>query len=114
MQIVNCTPHEINIFDESETVIISSIPPSGIIPRCETIECHEETILFNGFDINIESSSMTNVIDLPEARDNTLFIVSRVVAENSNRQDLIIPNKTVRNGKGQIIGCKSFAKIRKD
>ena len=42
----------------------------------------------------------------------THYIVSRIVAEiMRNRKDLILANETVRDDKGQIIGCKSFSRL---
>ena len=49
---------------------------------------------------------------LPEERDDTLIIVSSLVAQAArDRSDLVIPNEAVRDEKGQIVGCKSLGRI---
>lgn len=47
--------------------------------------------------------------NLPEKVDDTLLIVSGLIATAlPDRDDLIVPN-TIRDEKGQIIGCDSFS-----
>jgi hypothetical protein len=102
VQIVNLTPHEIT---EAESGI--SFSPSGQVARVETESKKIEKI----GRIQLYSRSFGQVIDLPEPRLNTLFIVSALVLEAAkNRQDLLAPGELVRDEKGRPIACKGFVK----
>ncbi len=52
-----------------------------------------------------------NVYPMPEICDDTIYIVSALVARASDRPDFFIVNETVRDEKGRIIGYKSFARV---
>jgi len=105
MIIKNLTPHDVTIITDNGVI---TIPVSGIVARVD-IQA-ELYIEING--IKVFKTKLLNTYDLPEPCENTVFIVSRMVAEScKNRNDLLIPNDSIRNEKGQIIGCKSLAKI---
>ena len=56
--------------------------------------------------------SFNEVEGLPEPQENTIYIVSALVAGAAkDRDDLVIPNDIVRDDKGNIIGCKNLARI---
>jgi hypothetical protein len=101
-KIVNATPHAINIVGQEE------IAPSGIIVRCSvTTEVIEQ---ING--INITKSVFGEVQDLPDQTEDTIYIVSMLVASAlPERKDLFFPNEQVRDESGKIVGCKSLAQI---
>jgi hypothetical protein len=65
----------------------------------------------NGIPVNQVSFGQVN--GLPEERKDTIYIVSRIVAEavKGQRNDVFIVDKTVRNEQGQIVGCEALAKI---
>ena len=65
------------------------------------------------FSIKINSTSFGEVEGLPAPEDGTLFIVSALVAQalKGVRNDLVVPDDTVRDDRGVIIGCKSFARV---
>lgn len=108
--LVNCTPHAVNILEEG-TKNVLTIQPSGICPRCEEVKEVQEKIR-NGFYIKINKKSFGEVIGLPETKENTLYIVSTLVASAAkDRVDLVVPDDIVRNEKGQIIGCRALARI---
>lgn len=105
MNIVNCTPHSINIHFEDGDVL--SIEPSGIVPRCSVKS--EMSGSING--IPVFSEVFGDVENIPEERENTILIVSRiVVAALPSRTDLVFPTQIVRNDKGQIVGCRGFGR----
>ena len=49
--------------------------------------------------------------ELPEQQDGTFYIVSALVARVAQREDFIIVDDTVRDDKGRIVGCQSFAHV---
>ena len=116
--IVNLTPHDITISTDKGII---SFPPSGKVARCKTFNVNEgelEPSLYISSDvvgaisIPITSTRMGDVTGLPSFREDTYYIVSRVVAEAcKDHDDLLIPNESVRDSSGRIIGCKSLARI---
>lgn len=105
-RIINCTPHSISFVDALGNVI-EEVAPSGIIPRCST--SREVVGFVNGIPVN--KTVFGEVVDLPEKEEDTILIVSRLVAEAANREDLYIPDDTVRDESGRIIGCRALAHI---
>ena len=109
MKIINCTPHDVNIITESENI---TFPRSGIIPRLTEQQVKINSVNSNGIEIDIMQKSFSEVEGLPEPKENTIYIVSALVAGAvKNRDDLVIPNDTVRDDQGRIVGCKNLAKI---
>lgn len=106
MKIINATPHPINVVD-AEGNQIAQFPASGVLPRlAQTTERVRE---ING--IPISETQFGETENLPEAEENTYYIVSRLVmAGNPGREDLLVPNEIVRDENGRIIGCQSLAR----
>lgn len=98
MQIINCTPHAIAL-NNGET-----FPISGNIARVSS--SFEET--GKGF-FKVAYGEVTG---LPEAKADTLYIVSTMVANATSRNDVIVPATghpdTIRNDKGQIVSVPGF------
>jgi hypothetical protein len=103
---VNLTPHDVNIVDNDGNVIL-------IVPACDKplrlIEKRDSVGDINGIPLSRVSYEIDSATPLPNADTDTFYIVSRIVAEMFKRNDFIVPDQTVRNDKGQIIGCKGFA-----
>ena len=109
IKIINCTPHDVNLVTTNGSI---TFPRSGIIPRLTEQQKKINSINSNGIEIDIMQKSFSEVEGLPEPKEGTIFIVSALVAGAvKNRDDLVIPNDTIRNEKGNIIGCKNLAKI---
>lgn len=98
MQIINCTPHAI-VLNNGE-----SFPISGNVARVSS--SFEE--VENGF-FKVAYGQVTG---LPEAKEETLYIVSSMVANATNRRDVIVPAtghpECIRNDKGQIVSVPGF------
>jgi hypothetical protein len=100
--IINLTPHTINVVLEDRTI---EIPSSGVARCSQSSQLVGEV---NG--IPLTATTFGEVIDLPEPTEDTLFIVSRLIMSACpERNDLLCPNELVRDEEGKIIGCKSFA-----
>ena len=108
MELVNLTPHDINLVDENLTSI-RTFSSSGIVRIEEKMENAALMHLLDGTAVNFKSSKLAGIYGLPEASENTYYIVSMVVATalKGKRFDLVYP-EVVRNDKGVIIGCKGF------
>lgn len=102
LEVINCTPHDITIMNSKKIVIEAS----GIVARVST------TISPSGMigDIPLSKSKFGEVENLPEPKNHTRYIVSRMVMEACpERSDLLVPGECVRDEEGRIIGCKSLS-----
>lgn len=105
MTIINCTPHALTFVNNAGEVI-RSIAPSGILPRVSSAV----TVVGDIDGIPDEVTSYGEVVDLPEKRDDTILVVSAMVAARlPDRDDIRIPGRQVRDDQGRIIGCKSLS-----
>ena len=106
MKLVNLTPHTINFVKDDGSPLMS-IKSSGICRvSCSTVVTGE----IDG--IPTTTNKYGEVEGLPNPEDGTIYIVSALVAGRcTDRDDVFIPNESVRNDKGQIIGCKSLGRI---
>jgi len=108
VKIINLTPHEVTVVGSNGDVLMK-IPASGQVARCSV----NRTIVGSLNGVPVARSVMGEVEGLPESSEGVYFIVSRVIAEamKGKRDDLIIPDDSVRDAEGRIIGCKGFAVV---
>lgn len=101
INIVNLTPHDI--------VLCGTTITSSGIARCETTI--KEIGKIDGIKIN--KKSFGEVTGLPEAKADTIYVVSAIVAQavSGKRDDVYVVDDTIRNEQGQIIGCNALAQI---
>ena len=111
VNLFNLTPHTVNVMDQEGNVVFS-VDPSGTVARCKATTVETEKVLFCGHELSLTKTQMGEVQDLPEGENpDTIFIVSRVVADAAKRGDLRVPDQAVRNDKGQVIGCMSLSTV---
>lgn len=103
---VNLTPHVITLVDDHGN-IIASIEPEAESARCEVTR----VVAFSAGGHNVNRTVFGRVYNLPEPVDGTWYITSRIVAEAAMRKDVLVPDETVRDENGRILGCKSFATL---
>ena len=106
--LINLTPHEINLVTEKGTV---SIPPSGAVARCAVSRELVSNYGIGETYVPINRTIIGEVTDLPEPSPNIYYIVSSIVAQAARRDDLLVVDDTVRDGQGRIVGAKALAKI---
>jgi len=100
MLFVSLVPHVVSVVRQDGSIF--DIKPSGTVARCAQTE---ETVTVID-DIRITRQTFGEVTDLPERREGTRFIVSRMVAAAAaDRDDLLIPGPLVRDSDGTVIGC---------
>jgi hypothetical protein len=105
MTIVNCTPHTITVIRKDGSSLV--ITPSGNVPRCSTTS--SEVMDLDG--IAVVRSVFGYIVDLPEPKDGTWLVVSRIVLNAAPaRLDLLAPGELVRGADGQPIGCKGLSR----
>ena len=107
-KIVNLTPHEINIHAED---VVTSVPPASTPARCVSTSEQVDTIA----GIPVFVTTFGEVTGLPEPTADTIFIVSRIVADavarTNARPDVFVPGEGIRDDAGRIVGCKGIARI---
>ena len=111
INLVNLTPHDIIFVGEDNTPILT-VNPSGQLARVTVKTVPVGELNVKGVKIPVTTSSFGDVIGLPDEEEGTAYIVSLAVInalhkKGVNRADLFIPNESIRNEKGQVIGCKS-------
>ncbi len=107
MKIVNLTPHAVN-FVNSDNVVVRTIGASGVVARVSTATKTIDSI----DDIPVTITEFGTIENLPEPATDRIFIVSSLVAQRcTDRQDVFIPNESVRDTQGRIIGCRSLGRI---
>lgn len=100
----NLTPHEVKIVNEKGNVI-KTFPRSQSPVRLESETKRVGTLN----EIPLSKTEM-GAGNLPPKKEGQYYIVSRTVqSAYPDRADLLIPNETVRDEKGRIVGCKSLA-----
>ena len=111
INIVNLTPHKITFIGDKGSL---SIDPSGDLARVSstTKEIGHIYVTKFGISIPITTTVYGEVEGLPDPVDDTIYIVSSLVAQRvPGRNDVFIPNESVRDENGRIIGCRSLGHI---
>lgn len=106
MYIENYTPHDIVIcFYDGASITI----PSKGVARCLS----GEQILGQVDLMPIYKIEYGEVSGLPEPKEDTIYIVSKIVAEalKGKRDDLFIVASTIKDENGQVIGCRGLSMI---
>lgn len=104
-KIVNLTPHDVTFVVGDDHIIV---PASGMVARLTT-----ETVtigVING--IPVTTTKFGDVTGLPDATPGVVYIVSSLVAGRCpDRDDIFIPNDSIRDDAGRIVGCRSLGRI---
>ena len=115
MKIINLTPHSLNFYSNSNLVL--TIPSSGIVRATEQKENIGEIDL-DGLTIPIFHIRYGKPEGLPEKIDeDAIYVVSAIAAQAIKQHCPELSHKfyvvaeTVRDSKGQIIGCKALANL---
>ena len=111
MEIINLTPHKINIVD-NDGKLIKVFESEGVARAAQK---DVEIGALEG--IQIIETEFGEPVGLPEYSQGTYYIVSAITAKAAslsgrNTRDLLLTGKTVRNSDGQIIGCQALAKYK--
>lgn len=111
MRVVNLTPHDVTILPKSGRVV--NIPRSGVTARLSLTKTKSHTIVINGEDINVVRNEIKGLVTgLPSPAKDTIFIVSRDVAEFvGGRDDLYYPDSGIRDDEGIVVACKNLCQI---
>ena len=109
MILVNCTPHDINLYLADGFVIALE---SRCVARAKQTNRWIGNADLEGSYIPIVAAEYGEPIDLPDPEDGTLFIVSALTAAAApDRKDLVGTTDLVRDEAGRIIGAKALVKF---
>lgn len=130
-RIINFTPHDVVLLDDKENVIHTFKPQK----RPVRMKTGVKTLAnFNGvpvkqvtfgeanlpqpykikFNYDDALDSITSEKDIPSSKnyEGKYYIVSALVAtRHPERKDFLMPHDIVRDKKGVVLGCKSFAVV---
>lgn len=109
MKIINLTPHAINLITGDTTI---TIEPSGTVARVAAKTVKIGMMDCDGVEIPVTTTEYGEIENLPEEKPETIYIVSAMVAKLCvHRFDVFVPNESVRDDNGRIIGCRSLGRI---
>jgi hypothetical protein len=112
MNIVNLTPHALNLMPDGPDGPMVTIPPGGLVARCATSRVQVDTITVDGIAIPVNRTQFGAVTGLPDPHPDTIYVVSALVAQAvPDRQDVYITDDAVRDDQGRIIGCRALAHV---
>lgn len=110
MNIINLTPHKINLMPEGGLVV--TIPPSGIVARCTVDRVQVNTVAVDGITVPVNQTRFGEVFDLPDPQPDTIYIVSTLVAQAvPGRRDVFVVDDAVRDDQGRVIGARALAHV---
>lgn len=108
MEFINLTPHDVVLVDLNTKEVKRTFKASGELARVTT----STEIVDNIDGIDITVTKFSEVYGLPEPQDGLIYIVSLAVAQRvTGRSDVLVPNGSVRDEQGRIIGCTSLARV---
>ena len=97
--LINLTPHAIH-----ETTTGRTFVPSGNVARVSV--SYEEAGTLDG--IPLFKATYGSIEGLPDESQDTIYIVSGLVASAVKRADVVSPGDLVRDEAGKPVGCKGF------
>ena len=116
MSIINLTPHDIVVYDESGENVLYTFPSSGKVARAISTQQTVDTNLSQKYNLPVvDAQSFTNV-DVPLSAQDTGILVSMPVGEfirskfNCYPVDVLGPDlgpsAVVRDSAGKILGTR--------
>ena len=113
MHVINLTPHPVVIVDVEGNKKFT-FKKSGSVARCVPDRVLDDSIRIGRHMIPVNRTMFTTVKGVPEEKEGVRFIVSKPVANalKGIRHDLLIPDQTIRDDNGVILGCRALAIIR--
>lgn len=124
--VINCTPHDVVTYGVTSCMLQDGRPyireegeeypePLRVYPAAkEPARVILERKLVGAVDgrILIYRWFTEDIVNLPEPKTDTYYIVSKMVAQACpERTDLIFPGTVVRNGSGDVVGCIDFSRV---
>lgn len=106
MNLVNLTPHAINLHGNDDNVI--TIQPCGEVARLSVTRETRSPVVAAGVTLPVCRPTLGEIKGLPDPRDGVLYVVSALVAEAAKRQDVMSPGELIRDADGVIVGANGL------
>jgi hypothetical protein len=104
MNIINMTPHDINILSDARMPLLTFLASGDTIRLAMTTERLDP---LDG--VPISKTVFGEPEGLPSPDYGTFYIVSGLVKSAlPDRPDLLVPSEIVRDENGRIVGCQSL------
>ena len=106
-KILNYTLHPITILTDAGAINVDSHGQA----RCSTSRELIYYLEFQGARVRINKTVFGGVTGLPQERDDTVIVVSAIVANvmrGKGRKDLMVVDSPVREG-NKIVGCRALS-----
>lgn len=110
MKLVNLTPHPVVLLGLGGGTV--TIPPSGTVARCAVRREPLGRVDLEGLAVPIRELEYWAVEGLPRPAPSTLYLVSSVVAQAVQRDDVVIVDEVVRDEQGRVIGARALARLQ--
>lgn len=104
MRFVNLTPHKLTILGDDDQVV-KTIDSSGVA-RVDVQRTQVDSI--DG--VPIYDSTYGDVDGLPDPQDDTMYVVSGLVASATDRADVVSPGDLVRDDDGNVVGARGLTR----
>lgn len=110
MQVVNLTPHVLNIHTEDGSVLV--VPPDGRLARAGVKTERLPPIQVGQYTMSAARKTLGEVQGLPEPERDVIYIVSYQAAQAvPDREDVFFPGEAVRDAAGNVVGCVGLSHI---
>lgn len=106
-QLVNLMPHDLVVMNGASFVLASS----GHIARVQQHVIDDMLLHVPGAVLPLATVQYGGVTDLPSQRPGVLLVVSRAVAAEVARPDLVFPDLEIRDENRRIVGCRRLARF---
>jgi hypothetical protein len=105
--LVNLTPHTINIYDETGTSLLESVPTTGSdhIARVSQTKVKAGVIDIDQGLVPVFTYTYGEIVGLPVPKNSIYYIVSGMVKAATSRRDVLSPGDLLRDEKGRPKGC---------
>ena len=110
MKLKNLTPHPINLIPTPGLDFV--IKPEAVPARCIETRQSLGEIDYAQWEIEIDSPTFGEIVDLPDPIEDVGYVVSFPVASAAwklGRTDVFTTSIPIRDDSGKIIGCQKLA-----
>lgn len=108
--LINLMPHDLVVMNNGRFVLA----PSGPVARIDQHVVERTLLQVPGAVLPLARVRYGTVSALPEQRPGVLLVVSRTVAAEVTRPDLVFPDLEIRDAQQRIIGCQRLARFAWD
>lgn len=106
-RLVNLMPHDLVVLNGASFVLARS----GHIARVEQQVIHDMLLRVPGAVLPLATVQYGAVSALPAPQPGVLLVVSRTVAAEVSRPDLVFPDLEIRDENRRIVGCQRLARF---